>query len=392
MLYDRGVIIPLGTDRPLNRAPRVTTALIAMNVAIALGMTILNRVDANRHEEIVRMFAVWGMDFTWYTLWTSAFLHGGVLHLLFNMLALWVFGPNVEDRLGRLGFLGLYFAGAAASGGLHAAFEDAPAIGASGAIAAVTGAYLVLFPRTLIRCLFFFIIIGVFSIPAWWFIAAAIAKDLLVQGLGRNDGIANLAHLGGYGFGFLLAWILLASRALKREPYDLFTVVRQSRRRSALRDAQFQARREQERRQREAQRIAESGKVDARVEAVAKARRAVVDRLSAGDLDGATEAYQKLIDKFGKDAGTIGSQHLIVLGKHSYGQGDYALSAITCERFLSAYPLDHEAAGVRLLLGVLMARYLNDPIKAKALLIEAKDQGLEGDHEALATQLLQDLG
>ncbi|MBX3363681.1 MAG: rhomboid family intramembrane serine protease [Phycisphaeraceae bacterium] len=386
------MIIPLGTDRPLSRSPKVTSWLIAANVLVAIGMLLLARFDAQRAENVIQMFAVWGGDFKVHTLLTSAFLHGGFLHLLFNMLTLWVFGPNVEDRLGRLGYLGLYGAGAAASGGLHAAFEDAAAIGASGAIAAVVGAYLVLFPRTQVRVLFFFIIIGVFSIPAWWFIAAAIAKDLLAQGLGQQNGIANLAHLGGYGFGFTTAWLLLATGRLSREPYDLFTVVRQSRRRSALRDAQFHAQAQKTRLEREAQRVAESGRADARIEAVSQARRRVVERLSRRDLDGAAAGYRALIEEFGRDAGTLGSQHMIELGKHYYAAGDYEMSVLVYERFLAAYPLDIEAASVRLLLGVLHARYLNDPVRAKVLLSEARDLGLDEEHDALAAQLLRDLG
>src|SRR5262249_20133954 len=153
---------------------------------------------------------VGGAHFRPWTLVTHAFLHAGWLHLLGNMVFLWVFGPNVEDRFTRIGVLIFYLVGGAAAGGAHALLEASPALGAGGAIAAVTGAYIVLFPRTLIKCIVFLIIIGIFQIPAWIFIVLAIAKDMVWVGL-PTDNVARFAHLGGYAFGMMVSLFLTGS-------------------------------------------------------------------------------------------------------------------------------------------------------------------------------------
>src|SRR5690606_10854959 len=121
------------------------------------------------------------------------------LHVLGNMLILWVFGTSVEDRLTRWWFLAFYLVGGAAAGAAHALLESSPALGASGAVAAVTGAAIVLFPRSNVKCIVFFFIIGIFNIPAWIFIAFAIAKDIFFAGLGGGN-VAYFAHLGGYAY------------------------------------------------------------------------------------------------------------------------------------------------------------------------------------------------
>lgn len=386
----RGVLIPLGTDRPRHRTPAVTFSLIVLTCAAHFAVQARVIDDPERMGRIIEQFAVGGAKFTWYTLWTSAFLHAGLLHLLGNMLVLWVFGPNIEDRLGHVGMAVLYLAGAAASGGAHALLESAPAIGASGAVAAVTGAYLVLFPRTLVRCLLFFVIIGVFLIPAWWFIAAAIAKDLFMHALARDNGVANLAHLAGYGFGFAVAWVLLATRVLPREQYDLLTALRQAGRRKQIRSAHEEARRREARGQRE--RAEEQGRRDARIEEIATARRAVIERLGARDLAGACEAYRSLLSQFGAEAGSLSCTSLMQVANALFAAGDAQTAATAYERFLASFPHDREAANVRLMLGVIHARYLNDPLRAKSLVTEARRSGLDEEHEALAGQILRDLG
>ena len=124
---------------------------------------------------------------------------------------MYVFGPNVEDRFGRWWYLTFYLAGGASAGAAQILFSPGSVIGASGSIAAVTGAYLVFFPRTHIKTLLFFFIIGIFWIPSMWFIGFAIAKDLLFQGFSAGQGVAYMAHLGGYAFGFGISMTLLGS-------------------------------------------------------------------------------------------------------------------------------------------------------------------------------------
>jgi membrane associated rhomboid family serine protease len=142
------------------------------------------------------------------TVLTSMFLHGGWAHLGFNMLFLWIFGNNVEDRLGRLRFIAFYLLGGVSAAALQWFFDrssDAPTIGASGAIAAVLAGYLLLFPRAVVITLVGWIPV---PLPAMLFLVFWIALQVLgawqgfaAVGGGGGGGVAYFAHVGGFIFG-----------------------------------------------------------------------------------------------------------------------------------------------------------------------------------------------
>src|SRR3954467_15693040 len=216
------MLIPLGTDRSLRRPTTVNLALVGLNVALFVAGQLLERIDPKLFATIQEHLLLDPGRFRWWNLITYAFLHAGFMHLLGNMVFLWVFGPNVEDRFGRVGYAAFYLVGAAIAGGLHCLFEPRPVLGASGAVAAVTGAYLVLFPHTRIKTLVLFFMIGIYEIPSWWIIGGQIAWNLFAEGAGMQGKVAVLAHLAGYAWGVTLSMLLLATGILKREPYDLF--------------------------------------------------------------------------------------------------------------------------------------------------------------------------
>lgn len=384
------MLFPLGTDRPLRTPPLVTPALIVVNVAAFLAQMSMIRLDPNRYAELLGKLWVFGGDFHWWTLFTSAFLHStnALWHILGNMLFLWVFGPNIEDRFGRIGFLIFYLLGAAASGGVHAFFSDNPAIGASGAIAACTGAYMVMFPRTTVRCFALLIIVGIVRVPAWWFIGFAIAWDILLQGSGAGTRVAHAAHLGGYAFGIAVSLALLGLKIVPREPYDLFTLGRQAYRRRQLKEASASAA-EHNARLWTAARNSEDG----RVEALAAARAELTRRITAADAEGSAAAYRQLADEFGDRPGatTLPRRHQYDLANMLYAAHRYELAAYAYDRFLDAYPADAEAPPIRLLLGIIHARELNDPVRAKALITQAAAD-LEGEALARAHAELANLG
>jgi membrane associated rhomboid family serine protease len=149
----------------------------------------------------------------------SMFLHGGWLHIGGNMLFLWVFGNNIEDRLGRIAFVLLYFLGGIAATALQVAFDPnsaIPNVGASGAIAGVLGSYLVLFPRARIQTLVIFFFITWVELPASvvlgvWFVLQLFSG---VGGMGTDvgGGVAYWAHVGGFVFGSLVTWVFFRSR------------------------------------------------------------------------------------------------------------------------------------------------------------------------------------
>ena len=153
---------------------------------------------------------------TWLTLLTSMFMHGGLLHIAGNMLFLWIFGNNVEDSMGPVKFLAFYLLGGLAATAAHTLSDPSstvPTLGASGAVAAVLGAYALLYPRArVVTLLFIIIFITVIELPAWLVLFGwAVLQVLSASAESGVGGVAYLAHIGGFVFG-LAAIKLFASR------------------------------------------------------------------------------------------------------------------------------------------------------------------------------------
>jgi membrane associated rhomboid family serine protease len=150
----------------------------------------------------------------WITIFSSMFMHGGLLHIAGNMLFLWIFGNNIEDSMGRARFVLFYLLGGAAALAAQTAIDPsstAPTIGASGAVAAVLGGYALLYPRarvvTLILIIFFITIVelpAVLVLGAWFLIQLFYGAADLGQPLGGSGGVAYFAHIGGFVFGLIL--------------------------------------------------------------------------------------------------------------------------------------------------------------------------------------------
>lgn len=162
----------------------------------------------------------------WATLVASAFLHGSLLHLAGNMLFLWVFGGNVEDAMSRFTFLGFYISAAVVSALAQSVIQPGsaiPQIGASGAIAAVIGAYLLLYPRARVLS-----VVAIFPIvlPAWivagfWGVQQFVAtwQTLFVPGGAGHNGIAYMAHLAGFAFGLAMIRSIASSNPIYHQLY-----------------------------------------------------------------------------------------------------------------------------------------------------------------------------
>jgi membrane associated rhomboid family serine protease len=241
-------LIPLKDDIPTRRFPVLTVAIIAINVAMFFffqgayfgsdaefdtkvaeyGAIPYEISHPGKHCDLVggqvacegqvgvQGEAPEGLAPTWLTLLTSMFMHGGLLHITFNMLFLWIFGNNIEDSMGRVRFVGFYLLGGLAAIGLQTLVEPGaavPTIGASGAVAAVLGGYALLYPRarvvTLVIIVFFITII---RLPALVVLGIWIGLQLLagaselsspVAG-GGEGGVAYFAHIGGFLFGMLV--------------------------------------------------------------------------------------------------------------------------------------------------------------------------------------------
>lgn len=211
-------MFPIRDHNPSNRTPFVTWALIAINVVVFLSyFPSLSASD----RQLMAFFDTWALvpaevlsGGDGYTLVTSMFLHGGWMHLIGNMLFLWIFGDNLEDLLGHLRFLAFYLASglAAAAGQIIAGpGSTIPMVGASGAIAGVMGGYLLFFPRARIDILVIIVIlIRIFTVPAWLMLGLWFGLQLF-NGLAMDvagGGVAYWAHAGGFVAGVVLAFPL----------------------------------------------------------------------------------------------------------------------------------------------------------------------------------------
>lgn len=199
-------MIPLRDVIPSRTTPFVTVGIIAVNV-LAFWFE-LSLTPAHRHDFLMD-FGLVPADFAWSTLVSSMFLHGGWLHIIGNMWYLWIFGDNVEDRLGHGRYLVFYLLCGAVAGLGQALINPAsqvPMVGASGAIAGVMGAYFVLYPHSRVLTLIpLFIFIEIIEIPAvfflgFWFLMqlfSGAGSIALTEG-SRGGGVAFWAHVAGF--------------------------------------------------------------------------------------------------------------------------------------------------------------------------------------------------
>jgi membrane associated rhomboid family serine protease len=205
-----GGLIPLGdVSRPARRATAVTLLIIVAN-AFVFFMELNGGDDFVREWSVIPLRIMHGHGLI--TLLTSMFIHGGWMHIIGNMIYLWAFGPPMEQAMGSGRFLGFYLAGGLVAMLAQVAadpFSSIPVLGASGAIAAVMGAFIVTYPRDRIRTLLFFLIFfRVTYIPAalligFWFLMQVFNAGSVVEV--RTGGVAYLAHIAGFLFGVVTA-------------------------------------------------------------------------------------------------------------------------------------------------------------------------------------------
>lgn len=234
------MLLPYKDDNPTSKPPIVTVAIIAINVAVFLYFQAKSLFGGVQYEAVLAGLGIIPHEFfsrhiifgrqavpTPLTLITAMFLHGGVLHIAGNMLYLWVFGNNIEDHFGHFKFLVFYLL--AGIGGSIAfmvtqPFSDTPMIGASGAIAGVLGAYLLLYPRARVHVLLFlFIFFTTIVLPA----AVVLGFWIFLQvweGLAdfsSRGGVAYFAHIGGFCTGIALLKFMPAHRGIRQNKITL---------------------------------------------------------------------------------------------------------------------------------------------------------------------------
>jgi membrane associated rhomboid family serine protease len=221
------LFLPIHDHNPRSRFPVATLTLAIINAVVLIAVVVL-LPPASRGELLHRAGAI-PIEITTFhdlaptdlvpppfTILTSMFLHAGFLHLLGNMWFLWIFGDNVEDRMGRWKFVAFYLLTGsigAVSQCLIMPWSPGPMIGASGAVAGVLGGYFLLFPRARVSTL---LLVFRVSLPAWVFLGVWFAGQLF---LGNDSGVAWMAHVGGFlaGLGLVRLFALPQPRAVELE-------------------------------------------------------------------------------------------------------------------------------------------------------------------------------
>lgn len=377
------MVFPIRTDRRLQHTPWVNYALITANVFIfllspnlaqqqQLSKYILDPSQPQLHQFI-----------------TYCFLHAGFMHLAGNMLFLFVFGNNVEDRLGKIGYLGFYLAGGVLAGAGHAMFQQAPVLGASGAVAAVSGAFLALFPMSRVTVLYwFFFMIGTFEVSGLVLLLLYFAYDVL-QFLAKGGGVAYLAHLSGYLFGFVVGMGLLLLRLLPREPYDMLALLERRRRR-----AQFESITRQGYRPWQYAKPGDPPPASAEPPPPSSAhemqvmeqRRRISEQAAQHDLPGAAATYVRLLEA---DSSQVLSRELqLAIGNQLMSEGRHDPAARAYELYLSTYRNEPQREQVELILGLAYVRYLDRRQRGRELLTSALTRLHDAHQIELARQTL----
>lgn len=368
------MLLPIRTSIRPWRTPYLNYALIAANVLIFL-ITYAPHYSIVAGVRVVEPLRPWAQQFeliprdpSWWQFVSYAFLHADPWHIIFNMFFLYLFGNNVNDRLGHVWYVCFYLAGAVFSGLGHMALHSAsytPTLGASGAVAAVTGAYLVLFPQTLITVLYWFFFIGTVQIPALYFIAFKLI--LLDNVLARGHGnIAYDAHLAGYGFGIGAALALLVTGLTSSSSYDLWAMIKRWNRRRQYRDvvsSGYDPFTGQTARKRVTVREVKKSPAEREFEQrISDLRNEIGSRIAQRNLSAAADRYLELMKLDSKQV--LPRQHLLDIANQLTSDKRAAESAQAYEQFLAHYSGYEYAEQVELMLGILYARYLNQPQQA----------------------------
>ena len=388
------MIIPFRTNRPSPRRPIITEFLIFMNLAVFTTMLVGERLSWWTRDSFTDA-GMLGPESGLQTFLTYQFLHDphGIMHLGMNMLFLWVFGGAVEGRLGRVVFLAFYLIGGVVAGFGHTLTSDAPVIGASGAVCAVTGAFIALFPRSRIDIFVFFLLIGIFSVRATLVIGVYIGLDILGVIFDWSN-VAYSAHLAGYAYGFGIGFALLALRILPREEFDVFFLYTQWRRRRAFRRASGK----------QVGGLYESASADtgerlARKnrkrtnepsEATSALRSQIASAHREGNLDDATRLYLDLLNQ--EPDACLGEAQQADIANHLASQSRDQDASRAYEALVQRFPNRNSSDEIRLMLAMLYTRRLGQPDRARAHLDAVGDRLRDASQRDFASTLRAELG
>jgi len=359
------MLLPIRTSIRPYRTPYANYILILANIIIFV-LTYQTHVNPfTREIEVLRPWAQRFMltpsrPYLWQFV-SYAFLHGGVMHIFGNMYFLYLFGNNVNDKLGSVGYLCFYLAGAVFSGIGHTLISTHPVLGASGAVAAVTGAYLALFPQTLITVIYWFFIIGTMEIPALYFIALKliIIDNVIVR---YTPNVAYNAHLAGYAFGMAAILGLLAAGLISPSNFDLWAMLKRWNRRRRYRDVvsngydPFTGRDTKHIQVKELKKTPEQRRHDEKIQQI---RNEIASRITQRNLAAAAGLYLQLLETDSKQL--LPRQSLLDIANQLASENRPAESAAAYKQFLGHYGNYEYIEQIQLMLGILYSRYLDKP-------------------------------
>ena len=384
------MIIPIGDDNPSTRIPWVNYALIAINVVVFAVVNEFGSLSAAVSRE-------WGFvpnDPRWYTFVTSAFLHGDFFHILGNLLFLWIFGDNVEDKLGHV----LYFLFYVVAGALACAFYllftgfaggSVPLVGASGAIAGAMGCYMVFFPNARIRFFywFFFFFMGVVPIRAKWSLGIWIMLNLMWWLLLKSQyvtGVAYAAHVGGFAVGIGVAILtkqrlVSMGRVVQGDRMTGFAPEEPTprpKREETYRPQSFQhagsepvAPEEPSVPRFDRDYVSPRIQTDRSHEGFFGTEEAIVTCMSTGQMDLALEKYRDYVRM--RHAKALPSRAQIEIAAEMFKLKDFEGALEAYRRYLARYPTGPDAPEAKFRLGVILSRYRKEYFRAREYLLQA---------------------
>lgn len=377
------MLLPIRTSIQPRRTPYTNYALIIINVVVFIlsYSPHLVQVPGGRIEEPLRSWAEMFMltpvrPYIWQFV-SYAFLHGSYMHIFGNMYFLYLFGNNVNDKLGNIGYLCLYLGGAVFAGIGHILMQhNNPVLGASGAVAAITGAYLVLFPQTIITVVYWFIFIGTIDISALYFIAfKLIVWDNVVEPKFSVDAVAYDAHLAGYVFGVGAMILLFALKLIDSNYTDMWSMIRQWNRRRKFRDTvsdEYDPFKGRGIRKPVRVKVQNDPVESEQSEKILQLRAEISGFINGRNLPEAANRYLELIDLDSEQY--LPRQYQLDISNQLMSMGAWSESARAYEVFLAHYSSYEHVEQVRLMLGVLYSRYLDKPENAITQLQAAKER------------------
>ena len=397
------MIFPLGDDNPTRHTPVMTWLLIAANAAV-FGMFNLQMPDSALTEWTVR----WGYDVDHpfaKQIFTSMFMHAGWAHVLGNMWVLWIVGNNVEDKVGKLGFLVLYLLGGVAAAlsfaGIALVTETspeaqaklvetigrahAPLVGASGAIAAIMGIYAVFFPEARVRLLvWWFLFVRVIPVRAKWFIGMTLGLDLITSVIAHGaaaGGVATMAHVGGGAFGAFAALLLKPMVGGGREG-DAWDVHTGFSRKQAAGTEPFRDPR--------APRLDRLAPGETDEAALVGVERSISQLVRGGRVREAIDVYPAYVSMAREQP--LPDDVQIEIAHEFYRQWLPKEAIPAYLRYLETHPRGDDVAEAKFRLGVLYARGLSRRDEAVKWLREAVSEHADPKIRDAATQMLAQLG